>query len=167
MVKGWTLVELMLVISISALLLILAIPNMLQTWPVFLAKRDIHTLSTAIQFARIQAITLNTNVTLCPTIDQINCTTQWDNTNLMVFDDSLGNGNTSSLLTLFPAVNKGARLTYNRGDRLSFQSNGQPPGLNGTFSYCLTRGRHHVESRLIINKAGRIRGTKVSRLAGC
>jgi type IV fimbrial biogenesis protein FimT len=73
MQKGFTLVELMVAVSITLILLTMAVPSFNSTMMRMRASTVANSLISALNFARSEAISRNERVTLCPSSDQTNC----------------------------------------------------------------------------------------------
>ena len=149
--RGLTLIELMVAIAVAAVLLSLAAPNFQQA----VAKNRLSTaaseLTGAIQLARAEAIRNNRRVTLCRSEDGSACSTAstpWPG--WIVFVDSDGDGTRDNnepvvkagtidgqvqLLSSAALTANGERITF-RGDGTARASNGQSLRA-GTLSVCL------------------------------
>jgi type IV fimbrial biogenesis protein FimT len=91
--RGFTLIEMMIVLCISGLLLGLAMPNF-GAWLISSQIRNIgHDLSDTLSFARSEAIMQNTRVTVCKSADQSHCSQSggWEQ-GWIAFTDSNRNG---------------------------------------------------------------------------
>ena len=83
---GFTLINLLIALSISAILATNGVPAIFQSIYYIRASTSYDDLFTLIQFSRQQAVNYHSQVLLCPTIDRVNCIDDWSQT-LMVFVD--------------------------------------------------------------------------------
>jgi len=77
--SGFTLIELMVVISILAILLGIGVPSFRATIEGNRITTVANDLVGALQFARSEAVKRGTNVTLCSSSDQATCSGGWVN----------------------------------------------------------------------------------------
>lgn len=92
--SGFTLIELMIVISISAILLAIGIPSFRYVTSANRASSEINGLLGDMQFARAESIREGQTVSVCATINQATCTgagTSWTG-GWIVFSDLNGDG---------------------------------------------------------------------------
>ncbi|MBL4631495.1 MAG: GspH/FimT family pseudopilin [Paraglaciecola sp.] len=89
--KGVTLIELMVTVSIVAIILTSVAPSIQSILIKNRIVAEINELSSLIQYARHQAIDEQTPIIICPSTDYKNCITDW-NAPKIVFLDSDGNG---------------------------------------------------------------------------
>jgi type IV fimbrial biogenesis protein FimT len=71
--RGFTLVELMVVIAMVAILATLATPSWTQLMARNAVRAAVNDLNASLQFARSEAVRLNSPITLCPSTDAISC----------------------------------------------------------------------------------------------
>lgn len=159
--KGFTLVELMVSISILAISLSIAIPNL----SVFIVKlrvdNEISELFRLLLSARNAAINANQNVTVCPLNDASQCNTDWQG-QISVFIDTNNNkildiANNEFVIRSKANIKSGDLLVYGKKrDSIIYQPTGRLSGLsNGTFRYCPQE--HSSLSRgIIIAQSGRL-----------
>ena len=163
MPKGFTLVELMVAVSIAVILLTVAIPGF-QSF-VLNARRTAlaNDFVLALTYAKSEAVKRGVRVTVCSRQDDATCadSTTWD-TGWLVFVDNDGDGTVDGggttpdlVLQIFPALPGGS--TLRAGDRrVTFQSTGFSPGFNNTFRLCDSRGT--AEGRaIVLSLQGRVR----------
>jgi Tfp pilus assembly protein FimT len=117
-------------------------------------ERLINTLN----FARTYAINHHSMVTICPSINHQDCTTDWQQA-LLVFTTLPAAKN---LLQVTPAPKKGQLIAkiFPTTKYFRFNPQGFPDNQNGTFSYCYAKRGWNI----IINRFGRIR---VETLENC
>lgn len=84
--RGYTLVEVLICITILALLFAFAVPSFKKMITQNRIVAEINEVSAIIQFARHQAIDEHTVTLLCPTVDFLACSRDW-NLPKMVFAD--------------------------------------------------------------------------------
>ena len=81
MQKGFTLVELMVAVSVTLILLTVGVPSFNSTMLKMRASSVADGLISALNFARSEAMSRNERVTLCPSSNQISCTVGAENWN--------------------------------------------------------------------------------------
>jgi prepilin-type N-terminal cleavage/methylation domain-containing protein len=146
--RGFTLIELMVVLAISAILLFIGVPsfqNMSENNRLSSAINEIHGNLT---FARNQAINQISYVTVCP-LDQNNeCSTNWingmdifiDEDKDGVFDDDDG----ETLLKKATPFNANDTLTFHNIKSITFTPDGLINGSADEFLYCTTNNKKGV-----------------------
>ena len=159
---GFSLIELMIAISVAAILFGIAVPQfstLTQNARISSARNG---LFTAFQLARTEAITRRAHVVVCASADGESCSGAWVGGVLVFLDTNRNRQHESSerLLTQFTpdafknlAVNGGRRLT-------SFGPDGRSGGSNQTVAICAP-GRNDGLS-VVISNAGRVRMGKVA-----
>ncbi len=162
--RAFTLIELMITISIISILFGVALPsfdNLLKRKKV---SANVQRLMQTIQMSRLQAITKNIRVTLCPIDHSLNCSSNWS-TGYMAFIDKSGNREYDSddiLLYQFNSEDERTRLTWRAfGFRKSLQwlETGITNHQNGTFEFCIDNDAKFARG-LFLTKAGRVRHSK-------
>lgn len=162
--QGLTLVELIVVISVSGILLTLAAPSMTE----FVTRNSVTTrinqLVHTIHMARQSAIFRNRIVTLCRSDNGTNCQGQWHE-GMLLFVDS-NNDRTldedEELIYRFPALRDGDLLfwrAFRNRQYLLMTPRGFTAYQNGTFTYCPKEGLEYAKA-IIINAAGRLKLSK-------
>lgn len=90
--RGFTLIELMVVIIIAAILLTIAVPSFSS----LIKRNNVDSLqsklSSALATARTEAASRNTVVSICGSVNETNCTGGSWNSGWIVFEDAAGNG---------------------------------------------------------------------------
>jgi type IV fimbrial biogenesis protein FimT len=160
MPKGFTLVELMVAVSIAVVLLTVAIPGFQSL--VLNARRTAlaNDFVLALTYAKSEAVKRGVRVTVCSRATDATCadSTNWD-TGWLVFVDNNGDGivdGGDTVLQVFPALPGGSTLRAGARERATFQSTGFSPGFNDTFRLCDVRGT--AEGRgIVLSPQGRVR----------
>jgi len=158
--KGFTLLELIITISILAILLSLGIPAFQD----FALKQRLNAAVTALHndllLARAQAIHRDVQVIACPWNPGAGCTgkTDWSD-GWIVFGDSNEDRSYQDGETVL-RHGQGVEnvMIYSSSGRTDFRfyPNGTAPGSNGSISICGLRGPEQAR-KLVISNLGRIR----------
>lgn len=141
--RGLTLIELITTVAVAGISLAVLIPS----WSGLTNRSHITTaanqLLTQLRFARNEAVTRNRAVSLCPSIDSVNCSGDpggWDK-GYMVFvdiDNSRDRSPGESILQLVGAQPAALRLHSTTGrPSVRFRPDGAAWSTNTTFSICL------------------------------
>lgn len=158
-VRGITLIELMLSISVTSILAVIAIPNFHDFMVKLRVDNEISTLHRMLLVTRNTAINNAQNVILCPLNHNLHCTDQWHN-QLTIFIDSNNNkvfDTNERVLRIKEAIIAEDQLIYGK-DRTSviFNATGQLSGLsNGTFRYC-PKDHEDYARGIIVARSGRV-----------
>lgn len=147
---GFSLIELMVVLTIAAIIAGFAIPN----YRTFIQKKQINIIAqemqNSLQLARTLAITSRENVLLCP--GQVApCASNWHEGWQI-----LGESNQS--LAVFMPLPRGYEITWNRTDRgIEWEADGCiSGGDNGTFTISSDDNKKYIR-KVILSLTGRIR----------
>lgn len=164
--KGFSLLELMITLSITAILMSVGVPAYQSVMTQSRLTAQANELVTSLHYARSEAVKRGVRVTICPSNGGANCTINaWEN-GWLVFSDSDGSGSINGadeVLRVFPAL-PGSTLgdggSFSNG--LSYRSNGRGEKIGGalvigTFTLCSNnQGR-----TITLNITGRPRVNKV------
>lgn len=160
--RGFTLVELMVVIAMIAILASLAAPS----WRELLARNAIRSavndLGASLQYARSEAVRLNSPITVCASNDAINCANTGFENGWIVRTGAQVNDpvNQQLLQDTLPRNSvrmAGAGMTF---PRLTFLPNGLPSNgfIGVTIAACPADADLNAITRtMVINRTGRIR----------
>lgn len=167
--RGLTLIELLMSLAVLATLIAAAAPafgNLIHSTQ---AQTSRSALTTALNTARILAVSKTAHVVVCPSRDRQYCghTTEWQH-GWLVFIDADEDGERDAaeeLLAVGEAQPVGIAIVSTAGRRrVDFRPDGSSPGSNVTFTVCDLRGRDEA-SALVINNAGRVRSGKPTETA--
>lgn len=160
--KGFTLVELIVVLGISALMLSMAVPSM----GTFLSKSrqagTINDFIASVRMARSTAIEANTDVTICPSADGLNCENVDWHEGWIVFKDLDNNqvvDENDTIVRIYDRVD-GIDIRPSRTEGfLHYRPNGRivhqhVNGSAGDFTVCDNRGTDYAKV-MILDLAGR------------
>lgn len=158
--NGFTVLEMLLVLAITAILLIIGIPA-LQSYEMrqrMSAALDL--LHTHLALARNEAIRFRTQVVACPGEPESGCTevADWSD-GWIVFGDLNGDRqyqDTETILRVEPGLEQVVIRSSSGRANLRFYPNGSAPGSNSSITFCDQRGPVSAR-KLVISNSGRIR----------
>lgn len=164
--KGFTLVELMITVSIASILLAVAVPNYQSLMRDSRLTTQANELMTALHYARSEAVKRSVRVTICKSSDGSACNngSNWQD-GWLIFSDTGAAGSvdgTDEILRVFPKTT-GSTLGggSNFGNWVSYLPSGRSQGNgnlpNGVFSLCYQASGRNI----VINNSGRPRVEKV------
>jgi type IV fimbrial biogenesis protein FimT len=163
--RGVTPVEMLLALCIIALLVAIGIPSFQDTLAKSRQRSLARALSEGLAQTRLEALKLNTRVTMCPSIDGFHCTdaNNWESGWIIFRDDDL-DGKYDGDERVFHYQESVFMNVTARGNRLigtyvSFTGDGRPQTRNGalqmgTFTVC---GKTHTALNVVIAISGRTR----------
>ena len=156
--KGFTLLELMVVVAIVAIIAGIGIPAMNSFLDNSRAEAKLTELSRMFAFARSQAASTRSPVTICPLANNV-CTANWQG-QVSVFNDPNNNrildANETVLRVTEPSSANDIINFAVAG--VSFSANGTA-SANGTLSYCPS-GKADKAAQLTLLQSGRSRVSK-------
>lgn len=161
---GFTLIELMIAISLVAILLATAVPALDDFTNDARQTGAINDFISAIHLARNTAITTNSRVTMCASGSGTNCeVTSWDS-GWIVFADLNSSGSVDAGETVVSASPGVEGLSIQSGEfpaALMFRPNGRAmtnalTGNSGEFAVCDFRGASHAKV-ILVELSGRPR----------
>ena len=160
---GFTLLELIITLSITAILISAGIPGLSQLINNYKIDNKYQRLMTLVQYARAESVNYQSQVLLCPTTNEVNCIDQW-NENLMVFidknNDEERNENEDIFRIIEKTVNDPIQLHRSlSGSRryLRFKPDGSTGNQNGRLTFCHTSEGKLYAKQLVIYMTGRVR----------
>ncbi|HCH68965.1 MAG TPA: pilus assembly protein [Colwellia sp.] len=159
LIKGFTLIELMVSVSLTSILAAIAFPHFSDFIIKIRVDNEISKLHRTLLITRNTAINTGQKAIICPLNNNFQCTIQWQN-ELSVFVDVNNNKMidvNEKIIHIRPAIPTGDELFYGKGrNKITFKPTGQLSGLaNGTFRYCPQN--HKKNSRgIIVARSGRV-----------
>ncbi len=162
--SGFTLIELMIAISLVAILLATAVPALEDFTNDARQTGAINDFVAAIHLARNTAITTNSRVTMCASASGTNCElTAWEN-GWIVFGDLNANGSLDVGERIVSASSAVEGLDIQSGEfpaSLMYRPNGRAmtnalTGNSGEFAVCDFRGAEHAKV-ILVELSGRPR----------
>ncbi len=160
--KGFTLLELMVSVSILLALITVGIPSMVNFTVEMKVDREISTLHRLVAQTKNLAVNSNTYITICPLNETNSCTTDWHLT-LSIFSDHNKNkkyepNNNEVIIQVKDPINSNDKLEYGKNrTALIFGPSGHLAiwGGNATFKYC-PLGHEDKNKGIVISTAGRV-----------
>jgi len=169
--RGLTLIELLTVMSILAVLLVLATPSfnaLAASTQLSSAKNQ---LILGLQRARSEAVTSGRNVVLCPSRDGLRCedVSDWSHGWLLYTDNNRNSRfDPTEPLLLSQTLNPEMVSVRGNGGRrhVTYRSLGESAGSNASFVLC-SRMRPELGGQVIIANSGRVRSLNFAPEAAC
>ncbi|TZF91831.1 GspH/FimT family pseudopilin [Cognatilysobacter lacus] len=156
--RGFTLVELVITLAVASTILAIGVPAVSGLTSRMRANSALADATSSLALARIEAVSRNRVVELCPSGDGTRCSGGQDwSSGWIVFLDGDGDGQPSSgdIVSRIEAVPRGLSLRSTVGrERIRFQSTGWASGTNLTLNLC---AGPTARARVIVNNAGRVR----------
>lgn len=160
--RGFTLIEMLIGVAVIAILAGIAAPAFGKLIGRTHAQTVRSQLATALNEARIAAVSRGMHVVVCPSVDQRSCsdTTQWQR-GWIVFADANHNrqiDDGEAPISVGQALPDGTAVVGSSGRlRIDYQPDGTARGTNATLTVC-DRASGAAEARtLVINQSGRVR----------
>ncbi|MBL4822037.1 MAG: GspH/FimT family pseudopilin [Colwellia sp.] len=157
--KGFTLIELIVSISITSILAAIALPSYSDFIVKMRVNNEISKLYRMLLITRNAAINSGHKAIICPLDNSFQCTSQWQK-ELSVFIDVNNNKKfdaSEKILTIRAAIKTKDKLVYGKGrNKITFKPTGHLSGLaNGTFRYCPQNYKNHSRG-IVIARSGRL-----------
>lgn len=152
--EAFSLIELLLVLTLLALVSTIAMPDLREFWLRLQAEHFMRQLSQHLAYARVHAIAQQDPVQVCPRHGTV-CSSDWNSAPIQLHQKALQNWQDLLLRELKHPVHS-HQLFYNRPS-LQFRSDGSLDLLeSGTFIYC-SKTPYQWHFRLTVSQAGRSR----------
>jgi len=158
--SGFTLIELAVVIAMVAILAALAVPSWTQLRARNAIRATVNDFNLSLQFARSEAVRLNSPVTICPSSDGVNCTASDYHDGWIVRVGPAANAAGQQILQDVLPRTQITFITNAPGGTFTFLPNGLPlTNFNGaSLVACPTApGYETLVRRIVVNRTGRIR----------
>ncbi len=156
--SGYTLLELVCTIILISILLTIAIPHFQSLKNQHLLDIQTAQLQNDIQFARNSAISLHTNINLCPSDDDQTCVTNSNNGWILFISSIKNNEPIMTILRQYQLKNESHIQWLGMGNdpKLVFNQLGNAQGHNGRFIVQI-KNNAQLQRTLIISPTGRMR----------
>ena len=158
--KGFTLIELVFTVAIMATLCAISLPalgNLMQTSQ---SRAAYNSLLSALNLARSGAVTRQSEVVVCPSVDQTHCDDNiWWQHGWIVFQDLDRDGvrDANEPILAVAQTQPGMAIASSSGrEHITYRSDGSATGTNLTITFCDRRGPAHASTR-VVNNGGRPR----------
>lgn len=164
--RGFTLIEIMMAITVFALLLTLAVPSFLETVRNNRLTTQNNEFISALNLARSEALKRSGSVTMCASADQATCSgvTDWT-TGYIVFDDPNANGTADAadtILQVSGAAPPEFTLTATNRSFVRFAGSGTSAAGAETFDLVRTGCVGQRARRINVSLVGRVSTTTVA-----
>ena len=162
--KGFSLIELVITLSIAGILISYALPSISNIKSNKILKNESDRLMVSFAFARTYAINEQKQVIVCPSLSGKDCDNQsnWYQ-GWIIFDDTNRNrqlDTEENLLQFENPMNHTVMATSSTyRSKVRFNNIGFAPGANVSINFCDKRGDDYALA-LIVNNAGRIKQSK-------
>lgn len=157
--SGITLIELLVSVSVSAIITSIALPNFNEFIVQLRVDNEIYRLGRLLHVARNHAINSDSHTIVCP-LQNNTCTSDWHKT-LSVFvdnnsDQKFNRNDGDLLITTKTAIKAGDMLIYAKNrTKITYQATGHLFGLaNGTFRYC-PKNFEKKSRAIVVARSGR------------
>lgn len=158
--SGFNLVEILIVLTLLAILINLGLPALSNTVERNQAKVVINEINRAISLTRFTAINSGLITTLCRSENGTSCGGQWQDGFIVFTDrnaDRVINSN-DQLIRVFPEPASTGTLTFRAFQNkqyLQMTPQGFTNYQNGNFTFCTSSNDPKLAQQLIINRSGR------------
>ncbi len=160
--RGLTLLELLLAFGIITTLMAMSLPGLPGLFQQQHGQHVLESTASAIRAARSAAVTGSTQVTICPTMDAVGCSGDW-NDGLIAFVDPHGTRQAPEAdmivhMVQWPELSGSISWrTFGNRQYLQIDSLGQLLDQNGNFTWCPDNGDNRLNHQLVVNRSGRLR----------
>ncbi|GGP40151.1 GspH/FimT family pseudopilin [Shewanella saliphila] len=168
--SGFTLVEVMVTVAVAAILLAVAAPSFNSLYEGIRARSAISTIESSFVFARSQAVSYGSRVSVCP-MTSTSCGSDWSQGFSVFIDNGVvgtmdtTNGIADTVLRKVDAFNSNDTIKSDL-TRYSFNPDGMVTnGNSGVFRYCPGAADSSSSEAISMNSSGRI--SKVTTTVTC
>jgi type IV fimbrial biogenesis protein FimT len=153
MQKAFTIIELLIAVSLTTILLVIALPPLQEMINKNNAKAHTSEIFSALQFTRMAAIKTGEEVIFCKSSDRKSCGGTWSDGQIVITQGGI-------LLRFYAKVKLPARLIWKssmgKNDAITFLPSGIPNGQQGTFYYC-PENLSENGMAVVLGQTGRLR----------
>lgn len=155
---GLTLVELLITITLVAILLGIGVPNLTSFVKNNRILSQTNLFMVSVKTARSEAMSLRRTVTLCRSSDGENCGGSWSDGHIAFIDlnsDAVVDDDETILIAnSYDNDGVGIALSYSGGNFVSFDRRGRAVGSSGAMTFCDDRGDDYARA-IVIDPIGR------------
>lgn len=170
--KGFTLMELMITLSVAAILLGLAAPSFVDILKNTRLSTQMNNLASAINFTRSEAIKRGLPATICSSNDNLSCGGTWQD-GWLIFSDADGDSvvdaaDDDEVIRVGDGLSANdMTLSFGARTHITYQADGfSSGGDNGTIRFCDSRGDAYAKG-LIVSLSGRVRTAPDGGILNC
>jgi type IV fimbrial biogenesis protein FimT len=149
--RAFSLIEILIVIFITSILLLIALPNWHDLYTKTTTQTRLETLVEALQLTRTEAIRRGEGIIFCKSKDQKTCGGDWQDGQIIVDYNN-------HVIRSFPALPKGDKLiwesSFGNNDAIIFSPTGATKGQQGTFYYYPAGDQQQSKGTIVVQESG-------------
>ncbi len=158
--RGFSLLELIVCMAILLISLSHGFPSLLNSRNTSLIESETQNLQKNLLLARSYALNHSAKVTICPLNQQSKCHNNWqDGYSIFIDSNYIGNKEADDKIILTYQAPHKLKLSFNGGNKLTYNANGSLSSLSGTFIYCFKEVNIKLAKAVIVNMNGRARSS--------
>ena len=160
--KGFTLVELIVTVSVLAILVTVGVPSFVSFIQRYAAASAIGMFHKDLQLARAEAVSLGKRVTVCHLSSSNTCDGNWLQGISVFVDDGASIGELDGGELVLAESNPLGTENYFKDSsrtRVTFTADGQAAGFAATFVFCPSSAEAEFARGVILSNTGRARST--------
>lgn len=163
--SGFSLIELLVTISILAILITVGVPNLIAFVQNSRLTSQANDLVTVLNYARSEAIKRGVRITVCSSTNNTGCagSTTWE-TGFIAFVDNDGDGVVDAgddILMVRQPLDGGNTLRSANLSWITYRAQGHSAGFFGTLRLCDERGTANARA-VVVSNQGRVRTTNLT-----
>ncbi len=169
-IRGYTLIEMAIVMSVTALLAAIGLPAFRSTLEQQHLSASMHQISAEFAAARNTALTLGESVSVCPSIDGAQCRSDSDwSKGWIMYRDRARESQPRDPSTVLrhenvPAAASMTLLSSSGRKAIRFLPDGRSAGSNLKIRIC---SHDRLLGEVVVNNVGRIRATRMRQTQPC